>query len=116
MRYVTDFLASEVQKDPSLIPGIQMAELRILLAQLIYSSVYDFGYSRLKLMRYLHISPFTLHRILDGNVPFEGEELLKFALRVVKFYTDQIGLHNSDAKADISRVESIVHKNSFATV
>lgn len=115
MKTMTNFLAFKIEKDPSLISGIQDAELQILLSQLIYGCVYQFGCPKWKIARNLGISLFTLRRILDGDVPYEGEELLRFAENVLGFYRCFIGEENSEANREIQRMEEIVRNGNFGT-
>lgn len=101
MKTMTSILAFKLDQDPSFIAGIQFAELQILLSQLIYGCVYQFGCPKWKMARDLGISLFTLRRILDGDVPYDGTKLLEFAENVLEFYRCFLGEGNSEANREI---------------
>lgn len=112
---MTRFLTFKLEKDPSFFAEIQFAELQILLSQLIYGCVYQFGCPKWKTARNLGISLFSLRRILDGDVPYEEEDLLRFAENVLGFYRCFIGEENSEANREIQRIEEIIRNGNFGT-
>lgn len=113
MKRFIDFMASEIEKDRTIIPGIQTAELSIFLSQLVYSFIYQYGVSKWTVMSELKLTPLALRRALNGDIRLSERDMLKLAVRVLKFM-DSVKITNPETTKEIDRVREIVHSGGYA--